>query len=194
MKYADLTLSVAPRCFLLRELQLCPHSVPSGQHIFIRQPFSTHALARASDRGQTSQPLFPLTLMSHTEVTRQFTVFGPYCPGAVGHHVGWFWFSSAQKLSAVTFSAFPCPVLGRWEGEGQTQPDSSYISHFPSPHSRPEGRSKNLCLLLSSPFQIFLVIVLTRWWPLTCGPGNVVSLLSLWTSPVTIGALNWPLG
>lgn len=60
LKYTDLTLSVAPRCRLLAELQLCPHSVPSGQHIFIRQPFSTHALARASDRGQTSQPPLPI--------------------------------------------------------------------------------------------------------------------------------------
>ena len=39
-------------------------------------------------------------------------VFGPCCPGAMGHYVVWFWFSSANKLAAVTFAAFPCPVLG----------------------------------------------------------------------------------
>ena len=134
--------------------------------------------------------------MSRMEVTRQFMVFGPYCPGAMGHYVVWFWFSSANKLAAVTFAAFPCPVLGLggWACVGRDT--TRFFLHLTLSFSTllPEGRSKNPWLLLSPPFQIFLVISLTRWWPLTCGPGNMVSLLSLWTSPVTIGALHWPLG
>lgn len=98
--------------------------------------------------GRHPSPLFPLTLMSHTEVTRQFTVFDPYSPGAMGHHAGCLGFLLIR--SSLQWLLLPFHALCWGGGEGRERHNLIHLtSHAFLLHALSQRAEAKICACFS---------------------------------------------